>query len=83
MKPFTRETITHKTNQTVADRYIRNFSRLGQDMLPTQNALPKYFGIYCFKETERSVLARKKETDMGFQEAEVGVYCLAYLFFAV
>ena len=63
----------------VADRYIRNFSRLGQGILPTQNALPKYFGF--FKETERRVCwQEKKETDTGFQEAEVGVHCLAFFF---
>ena len=65
----------------VADRYIRNLSRLGQGILPTQNAPPKYFG-FCLKETERRVCwQEQKKTDTGFQEAEAGVYCLAFFIF--
>ena len=62
----------------VADRYIRNFSRLGQGIVPTQNAPPNFF-----KKQNVECVGKKKQTDTGFQEAEAGVYCLAFLFFAV
>ena len=79
MKPFTRETITHKTNQTVADRYIRNFSRLGQGIFPTQNAPPKYFGFFFKKQNVEFVGKKKRKQIRGFKRQKW--VCIALLFY--